>query len=643
MAKQKISPFFSVLIIMALIFSLIPNVKSAVGTPQASNLTGFTTNQNVNVVVSGYSIFATDKKIFFYNQSTAQLLKQWNLPYTSNLNIQKTSILALNSSHVLITSAWLQLITSWDYIQAYSCYLNINTLNYTQIFYDVINWCTIDPTYYSFLDSVSIQLTNNYYFLVGTSKKYSGYYSRMYKIYPSYSAIGYSDSILLNGSSIYIPSKTVSTECYVLTTKTNFGADKGKALIYKLIPSTFTVTSIGESPLGLIYGIYVYLVDFVYHQIGDNYYYDVFYYHSNTDDNKKIGEVILRFNATYINQYFSYTDLDRNSEGYNGNTWDNGALSNILRPLSVQLPVNTYGNGTLTNGYYKFLYVGEYNVIPYVNPFCIFSNWIADLETTTPHIYNYDSETNWFPNGISPQSFYFGLSTNVGGYFNPFTRVLIELDYTGNYCISDIVNSLNAQFSYLFDLFPTPITKTTQYYELYLSQQYTYYGYVFNNGIQAGNGTFTVNSTGIGLSSSIATLGTYTQVTNGLIINGILKFYYAPRTGTTTIYEGIKIKITLSSLIYTKQDLIEWIPKEGVPNPSGGNMGYGGFDLTWWLIIFLCIFLPATVLGLYLGISGFMGGLVLSIGIGISTGLLPFWLITFVGLAIFIIFIMWKR
>jgi hypothetical protein len=397
-------------------------------------------------------------------------------------------------------------------------------------------------------------------------------------------------------------------------------------------------TSIGYSGYDFTYSCkYVYLVDWLYHSISNCSYYDVLLVFPYSLLTKREMIEILRFNATYINQFNNVIAL------YQIIQETAPSLSNYPKILSCQLPVNTFGNGTLTNdGIYKFLYPASYLVAGVQYPLTLFPFKIENLTTTSPAFeYNY-VDTGYIPNNWNPQGFYYMSSIDVAGYVSPFSNVIFEIDYAG-YVISDLTSYLNAQFSYLYDLTPSSTSKTGDAFTCYQAEQHLYTGYIYYNNIQAGNGTFILRSTGLGIGNNIYSVGTYTQVANGIVINGILKFYLAPRDNPSTCFEGLKLEVTLTNFAFTKQHFVTWIRKTGLPSSSGGNEGYGAFDLTWFMIIFLAVFAPTIVLGVYLGIAGFVGGLIMGLGISIATGLLPFYTIVFVGIAVLIIFFLWRK
>ena len=333
---------------------------------------------------------------------------------------------------------------------------------------------------------------------------------------------------------------------------------------------------------------------------------------------------VIRLNDTYLTQWVNpYYSIDTPQ------TW--------LRCFAVQSTNVNYDSYTLVNGVYSAVFIA-YNYQLAYNQFSIAN--IGSSNITLDENIGYIGTGTYITASLQVPS--------VGGLI-PFNLPLIfeydMIDLTAC-CDSNIVLPSSATFVYTFT--PTPIsialnqystTRTSPYDVVQLSQgtTYTYNGYLYNsNTTLSGNGTFTVQSSGLSLSSDSFS---YTLVLTGTVTNGQFVFQFAPRNNPNpVIYENIIVSWNTTSTSGYSIMLIFWEsnPITTAPPTSSGGFGFSG-NLGSFLGLFLLIFIPTMGFTIYLGTKGFLIGLSLMMGIGVITGLLPLWFIFMMGISMILL------
>lgn len=256
------------------------------------------------------------------------------------------------------------------------------------------------------------------------------------------------------------------------------------------------------------------------------------------------------------------------------------------------------------------------------------------------YCYTEDGDTATLFIYFSDGSFYyenFDLTTDTWNYLNltsiPQNKIIIAVGFntqaglsTGNNdkvfyfdafkLLSEIEDSDDLTvFDWL--LTPTPLTKNADSFSAYQQIDYLFTGYFGSD-----NGTFTVTST--------------KGSTSGSITNGVFSFSISQRYGSGNLTEIFSIVLNGE---FTVRINALWIG-EFWTNNTDTNMANWGTNLIYWLVVFCVVFLPAFLFTL-LSHEGkdesgtyplspiycMVGGLTLSIGIGVFTSIVPVWLL----------------
>lgn len=230
---------------------------------------------------------------------------------------------------------------------------------------------------------------------------------------------------------------------------------------------------------------------------------------------------------------------------------------------------------------------------------------------------------------------------NFGGSWIDSNKYIIQIqislsNYIGAYVNIDDIglwSSLTANsHRFTFTVSPSPIRQSFIGFDAYQSQTYVFTGYLWDvNNELSENGTVTI-SHNYGL-------------TTATLSNGIFAFTINPRTGTSDFTEQIGISVNNGDTIEYYELTVNWIYVSG--GGGGGDDEERSNNMMDWIIMFCVVFVPAILFagGIYennqqpdaLHISpifGLIAGLVLSIGIGVYTGLVPLWLLILMVVAI---------
>jgi hypothetical protein len=252
-----------------------------------------------------------------------------------------------------------------------------------------------------------------------------------------------------------------------------------------------------------------------------------------------------------------------------------------------------------------------------------------------PNMFNFLDASNDFVNPTNPTD---------GTYYN-----------TGSYAIYVTISNF-ASKSYSYSYEPNSINSNAGVvwsYD-YLTESYgvdtytpigtpiVYTGNVFDAGLKTGNGTFTVYKTPQSSYSNQWQIGTYTEATNGTVINGVFTFGFNARS--IVGYEGVEIIInitspTLMNPIYTIHHSFRWGADSSgniAPTPISGTGGTGSIDTV--IPILTSIFgnvyndvvfiIFAVICGLCtwkFALTGLVAGIGISTLICALAGLLPIW------------------
>lgn len=229
------------------------------------------------------------------------------------------------------------------------------------------------------------------------------------------------------------------------------------------------------------------------------------------------------------------------------------------------------------------------------------------------------------------------------GFITP-NKYIIQIQILGAWQFNGVINiddvgiwsSLKADMSrFTWTTTPLPQNKTFFSGYLYQNTQYTFYGSVYDeNGTLTEEGTYTVSHS--------------TGSLSGNMVNGLLSFSMPKRQSTATFSEEINIIISVGVEQLEIEITIYWVYVYSLP-PAQEERANNLID---WIVMFVVIFLPAILLGgaLYENnqqpdamhinpIYGVIAGLVLSIGVGVYTTVLPLWLLVLMIVAVVIIMV----
>lgn len=490
------------------------------------------TNQGKMAVAGNFMIFATDRKLLFYDLTTGALEKTYNtIDFGASDFGYTNQIKTLDSSTILI-STMADIVGNNNYLYVYVEVLNVNTLASTVIKAadNRVIKTSSTSTYRGCYQSPIITLGTSSYVLAyadvkGSSQNYS--LNGLYRIYPTWAALNETtfttnDALAaLWDASIVIPSNSAN-EFYVISGDNNVGMALPRYQITKVNVASYAVTILGSSGLDFDYGVFAYYVDYVYHTTTTgNTYYDVLVAYPNSQITKSLFAQIIRFNDTYIG-----------ADTRESLTASSSAVS-IVRPFTFRLPSGVWGNGSLTNGYYDMAYVGGANYEMYMFPMTL-----SGLETETP---------TW--TGLDPQTFqgkthYYNTAGSVGGFLSPYYQVGIFYDYTNGKAVSDTFMPINPVMIYTYYVVPAPAAQLGYNLSLGQATSYQYTGEIFVNGLLNSEGNYTVSTTALSTSLNVAFTASYTQQVYQAFQNGTIQFTISPRSSSQqVVYQGIKINL----------------------------------------------------------------------------------------------------
>lgn len=235
---------------------------------------------------------------------------------------------------------------------------------------------------------------------------------------------------------------------------------------------------------------------------------------------------------------------------------------------------------------------------------------------------------------------------NFGSSFISENKYILQIqislaNYFEGYVILDDVglwSSLPITYHrFTFSLSPSSNTQTSGSFNAYQGIQYTFNGYIWDENLTLSeSGTFSVTSD--------------TGISSGSISNGVFSFILSSRSGHNTLTETLTIRLVVSGEVIEIQIIATWEYVAGSEDEEEQQQRAN--NLVDWIVMFVVVFLPALLLagGIYENnnqpdsmhispIFGIITGLVLSIGIGIYTSLIPFWLLIIIIVAIVVLIV----
>lgn len=187
------------------------------------------------------------------------------------------------------------------------------------------------------------------------------------------------------------------------------------------------------------------------------------------------------------------------------------------------------------------------------------------------------------------------------------------------------------KFEYHFS--PNPIEEFgyNQYY-MYQGITYSLIGTIYDDsGEKTYNGTYQI-------------ISSY-PILEGTVTLGEFSATFVKRSGTGNFSESIGVTI-ITDEVFVQTITIYWIYQGG----GGGGDEERASNLLDWIVMFMVMFLPAILLGSAIyennresdsmhipPIYGVIAGLIMSIGIGVFTGLVPLWILILTIIAIVIL------
>lgn len=235
---------------------------------------------------------------------------------------------------------------------------------------------------------------------------------------------------------------------------------------------------------------------------------------------------------------------------------------------------------------------------------------------------------------------------NFGGSWIDDNKYIVQIqiqlaNYYGAYVNIDDVgiwSSLPANsYRFTYTLSPSAISQSPIGFNAYQGQTYTFTGYLWDiNNELTENGTVTVSHS--------------KGMTTATLSSGIFSFSIVPRTGTGDFTEQMGISVNNGDTVEYYELTINWIYVSGAGD--GDRDEERTTNLIDWLVMFMVIFLPALLFagGIYennqqpdsMHISpmfGLIAGLVLSVGIGVYTALVPLWMLILMIIAVVLLFV----
>lgn len=614
----------AVLALSMLAALLVPSVSAVSETTTGLTTNGFDRNTQKHVTVGSYDIYAFDNELVFYT-ANAQLAKTWVIPFTGSGSISKISVAmaALNESYILVAASYCAVTTAktnnLDYFVVNVDSLATTTYSHAALTSEIAAITSKDG------DLVLYQIGINYYVFFGS--KVTGTYTNyawVTKIYPTYQSLTTkTDGNYLFGSSFAFQN-TAETDAWVLTRSNVTGS---RFTLYS-VSAGGVITSCGTTGTDDTCGVYWnYYGGYVEHTVGSSTYTDVLVGFGFNDGQDNLKVELLRFNATYFDVVASNS---LSSEMY-------GSFPRVIGLPSTSLT----SFDALTEGSYNAIYLNNVGALYYVS----FS--LTDLDTYSPTLggsglYTYQGLV-----------FLFGGSANAGALIDGFSTVALMVDYTGGRCAAETVTPISSTVTYTWTITPTPTYEDhgNNFVQLAASSTYLYTATVAVNGV---NGAGSV---------TIADADDPTNQVTKTITNGQFTFNLYTSTISQEFYYNINVSLT--NFVITYQTYLQVVTLSGAPGgttPTTGPFptwnpgltpGTGGLDgasinynlnvFVNFIILFLCVGAPALLLGVMAGAPGFIGGAILGLGVGTLAGLLPFWFIFLVGLAVVVMIMFWRN
>jgi len=227
------------------------------------------------------------------------------------------------------------------------------------------------------------------------------------------------------------------------------------------------------------------------------------------------------------------------------------------------------------------------------------------------------------------------------GFLKPnkyIVQIQIELSYENaddidNYIYIDDIGLWLSQPStykrFEFMVSPNPISISSLSFTAYGGQNYLVSFTVYNltSGQPDENGTFQVVF-------GYVDLETGQQTTSGNIVNGRFNFTINARSPFKYITENIGVTMYLPDEVISITITAYWLPSAEGEGEEEIDVDAWSTNIAGLIIPFMFMFFPAMLLGAKLGMSGFLGGMILGVVALYIAGLIPVWILFILALGI---------
>jgi hypothetical protein len=208
------------------------------------------------------------------------------------------------------------------------------------------------------------------------------------------------------------------------------------------------------------------------------------------------------------------------------------------------------------------------------------------------------------------------------------------IDYQNGKAVADTFSASEAEWTYSYTFSPS-VTEISGIIQINASQNYIYTGTLLASGLANANGYYKryISYNGVN----------YTLQATGTLLNGQIRFSFSDMN--PEIWWRLEITAqNYGDAVYTKYHHLlssTYVPPGGgggltVPDTTGA-LNYGmGLAITF-LIPLLLVAAPAMILGAAVGMPGIFIGLLLGLGVGGISGIVPLWMVIFIVFAMFLV------
>lgn len=602
------SKILCVFVVLALMASLLIPAFGAWSTEETGlSLVWNTRNQNKFAQVGDYYIYATDDELLFYT-SDGSLDKTYSNGVTTKYD---GAIYAYNDSYV----AWAFCVDPGsDEVTLYYLLIEVNSLTVSSSTVALSSGTTNADAWGVFI------LQNGYediYLIV------SWYYdtNSYWRVY-----LWNSDNSLTNnggGSNASIEYRLHSQGCFY-----EDATDPTKAVFvvhdayfttnrfncFNLDLLTGALTYVGKSGLDNTFSSnYVYFFGYAYNETTEEHVLAVAY--DTTDAGAESWAVQLCF--------FNSTNID-----YDRITGSSSTPGDILRPLSVVYSgILTEDYLDLKDGSYRVIFTGPSGVI-YQQSFAV----LLDSGTY---------ELNWDYDPVTYEGIthYYTAANNVGGLQVPIYPIMIQYDYQNGNAIATTTAALAAVWTYTWSLSPNATIDDTDPYNIIItinaSTNYVYRGLLEASGVSDARGYYIRYLSYDGIDY-------YVQGSGSIVSSGITTTF--SETAPEFFWRIVFNVTNYGGAVYTVNhhflsEAASYFGGVTVPGVTGA-LDSGMAFIIAFLIPLLIIAAPAMILGAAVGMPGIFIGLLLSLGIGGASGILPLWGVIIIVFAMFVVLLL---